>query len=63
MRMADQYGDNADLLGPADTYEQEVTQMRRVGSPPGQAGPPGPVRHDAAYVDQYVGIYVEVCIF
>ena len=51
MKMGDQYGDG-DLLGPMDTYVNEVNQMRRVGSPPGQAGPPGSIRHDAAHVDQ-----------
>lgn len=51
MQMADRYGENPDLLNQ-DTYEQEVNSMRRVGSPPGRAGPPDSVRHDAAYVDQ-----------
>ena len=52
MKLADRYGDNPDLLGQSDTYEDEINQMRKVGSPPGQAGKPGSRRHDAAYVDQ-----------
>ena len=52
MKLADRYGDNPDLLGQSDTYEDEINQMRKVGSPPGQAGNPGSRRHDAAYVDQ-----------
>ena len=53
MKMSDRYGENADLLGgPVDTYVKEVNEMRRVGSPPGQAAAPGSIRHDPAYVDQ-----------
>ena len=52
MKLADRYGDNPDLLGQSDTYEEEINQMRKVGSPPGQPGNPGSRRHDAAYVDQ-----------
>jgi len=45
--LRDQFGDNPDLVG---SYESEIAQMRRNGSPPGNAD--GAARHDAAYVDQ-----------
>lgn len=55
--LREEFGDNPDLMGLGagqtgshrDTYEQEVHQSRKIGSPPGHAGTD---RHDAAYVDQ-----------
>lgn len=57
-QLHDHYGDNPNLGGMssdrivdpnADTYQQEVHEIRKVGSPPGISGN---FRHDPAYIDQ-----------
>ncbi|KAH3754045.1 uncharacterized protein LOC127848930 [Dreissena polymorpha] len=52
--LQEQYGDNPDMLAmingtQPDTYERELNQSRKSGSPPGRGGD---IRHDAQYVDQ-----------